>query len=180
MFKVRFGILIAVFVLFVSGIMVAQQDTTGRPPVDRDFETETFQEDANTTTQPWTDDLRSRLNLTDDQVTEVNDIMLRYQRESTTLQSSPETMTTDRSELQNRYSTEIESILDEDQRTQWRSYSNTWWDNINTQNMNDRNLENQDFENQENQDQYDTETQDQYDTETDTETQDTETDSDIR
>jgi hypothetical protein len=133
MFKVRFGIFIAVFVLFVAGISVAQQDTTDiyTQPREGEFDRGTYENDVHTTTKPWTDDLRSRLNLRDDQVSEINDIMLRYHRESTEIQGSPEVMGTDRMELQNRYSTEIESILDDNQRTQWETYHNTWWDNVN-------------------------------------------------
>jgi hypothetical protein len=175
MFKVRFGIFIAVF-LFVSGVMFAQQDTTDFQTRDRDYNTGTMDQDA-TTTQPWTEDLRTRLNLREDQVTDINDIMLRYQRESTNIQGTPETMDNSRTELQRRYSTEIEGVLDENQRMQWQNYSDTWWNNVNTHNI-DGTHKDQDFREQDQnvdpeQDQYDTDT---YDTETDTYDTDTQTD----
>jgi hypothetical protein len=160
MLKVRFGIIIAVFVLFVSGVMLAQQDTTDIPTIDRDYDTGTFEQDAN----PWTEDLRSQLNLRDDQVTEINDIMLRYQRESATLQGSPETMEGTRTEVQRRYSTEIESILDDNQRNQWRTYSDTWWNNVNTQTTEGQFQQERDIH-QDRDDQWDTERP--IDTETD-------------
>jgi hypothetical protein len=176
MFKARYGIFIAVFVLFVSGLTFAQQDTTdyrigepgyqsGHDMIDQDV----------STVQPWTDDLRTRLNLREDQVDELNDIMLRYHRESTTLQGTPETMDNSRFELQRRYGTEIEGVLDENQRTQWQTYSTTWWDNVNNNNF-------QQDEFQQDQRDFERDRDDQFDTEMDTETDvdNTETDTEIR
>jgi len=168
MFKKRFGIFIAVFVLSLSGIIIAQ-DTTDRNVRDQEYKSDTFQQDGNTTSQAWVDDLRSRLNLSDDQVTQLNDVMVRFNRESSTLQDTPETIGHSRAELQKRYSTEIESILDENQRTQWQAYKDTWWNNVNAGAHQDGTEFNQ---------------QNQKDTETDVETPEdnteTETDPEIR
>jgi hypothetical protein len=182
MFKVKFGIFIAIFVLFVAGIAVAQQDTTDvyTQPREGEFDINTYETDA-ITTEPWTNDLRDRLNLTEDQVSEVNDIITRYQRESTEVQGT-ETMGT-RTEVQNRYSTEIESILDENQRIQWREYSTTWWDNVNNNSFEENRYDNQGTEDQnwDNQRESDIErdrtVDPDYDTETDS---DTETDTEVR
>jgi hypothetical protein len=194
MLKVRFGILIAAFVIFFTGINTAQQDTTDTPTRDREFETETdtyqndtyqnntdqndtFQQDENTTTQAHIDDLRSRFNLTEDQVTRLNDVMVRYQSESTTIQGTPETNTTQRSEIQRRYNTEIEDILSEDQRIQWRSYSETWWNSVNStgNNMDDGTDLNRDSQRES-----DTEMDTETDTDTPRDNTDTDTDTDVR
>jgi ribosomal protein S18 len=140
MLKVRFGIFIALFALFLTGFTSAQ-DTTDIPTRDREFETntdDTFRQgQQDPTTQAQVEDLRNRLNLTEDQVTRVNDVMTRYQTESGTLQDTPETMDYTRTEMQRRYSTEIENILSEDQRTQWRTYGPTWWNSVNNPNGTD-------------------------------------------
>jgi hypothetical protein len=174
MLKARYSIFIAFFVLFVSGFTVAQQDTTDYRIGEPGYQTGTDMMDQDATTvQPWTDDLRTRLDLREDQVNDINDIMLRYHRESTTIQGTPETMDNNRSELQRRYGTEIENVLDENQRTQWQTYSTTWWENINNDTFQEGQIDQQrDFE-RDRDDQFDT------DMERDTDT-DTETDTEIR
>jgi hypothetical protein len=131
MLKSRFGILIAVFVLFITGAITAQ-DTTDFPTRDQGFDTEYQQQNGtqDVRTQVYVDDLRTRLNLREDQVQEINDVLTRYNREAATTESTDPTV--NNTELQDRYSSEIEAVLDENQKTQWRSYSDQWWNSVKT------------------------------------------------
>jgi len=131
MAKSGFGIFVAFFVLFFTAALIAQ-DTNDSKKKDREFNKDPFLQDENATSQVWVDDLKNKLNLSDDQTVQLSDILFRYNRESSTLQDTPETIGKTRSELQKRYSTEIEGILDENQKTQWQSYKDTWWNSVNS------------------------------------------------
>lgn len=131
MVKSGFGIFIAFLVLLFTGILTAQ-DTNDSQNKNRDLNKDPFLQDENATSQVWVDDLKNKLSLSDDQATQLSDILFRYNRESSILQDTPETIGNTRSELQKRYSTEIEGILDENQKTQWQSYKDSWWNSVNS------------------------------------------------
>jgi len=153
MFKKGFGVFIAIFVLF-SGIMLAQ-DTTDSRTFDRQYDTNTMQDDAvNPDVQRWTDDLKMRLSLTEDQSTQVNEILTRYHNEVGNLSQTPgldqppTNMENSRSELQKQYNTEIESVLTENQKTQFRAYSDTWWGTINNPGVQQEEFQNEQQQNE--------------------------------
>jgi hypothetical protein len=74
----------------------------------------------------WTETLNTRLNLTDDQRTRVNSILMDYQTRKSQLGATSDPMT-----LQNDVNRQIEGVLDDNQRTNWDAYSTAWWTEIN-------------------------------------------------
>ena len=74
----------------------------------------------------WTETLNNRLNLTDDQRTRINSILMDYQTRKSQLGATSDPMT-----LQNDVNRQIEGVLDDNQRTNWDTYSTTWWTEIN-------------------------------------------------
>jgi hypothetical protein len=74
----------------------------------------------------WTETLNTRLNLTDDQRTRINSILMDYQTRKSQLGATSDPMT-----LQSDVNRQIEGVLDDNQRTNWDAYSSAWWTEIN-------------------------------------------------
>jgi hypothetical protein len=91
----------------------------------------------------WTQTLNNRLTLTEDQQTRINSILMDYQTRRNQLGT-----TSDPTTLQNDVNRQIEGVLDDNQRTNWDTYSTTWWNEINRGTGNDMQFErrNQDME----------------------------------
>jgi hypothetical protein len=132
-----------IFVLLLSFSLFAQIDTLDRrtePRTDTqtrtDVQDHTGMQDDQTwrrNAETWSGNVHNEFQLRDDQRTRLNDIMVDYQRERAMIGSDIPDRDQRLQELQMRYNQRLDGVFEENQRTNWQTYRQNWWNDINTE-----------------------------------------------
>ncbi len=108
-------VLLSAFVFFLGANLYAQDNDMNQTPDQQ--KNDTYKDNA----QKWTTQLNQKVNLTQDQQTRVQGILVDYQN------ARANTDMSNYDQLQQTYDQRIQSVLNEDQKQTYKDYSSEWW-----------------------------------------------------
>ncbi len=109
------GTILFACILFLGTSLYAQDK-------DMSKDNDTYKKNA----QQWTTQLNQKVNLTQEQQTRIQGILVDYQ----SAKANSDTKNYD--QLQTTYNTRIESVLNDNQKQMYKDYSEEWWKNMST------------------------------------------------
>lgn len=110
-----FGIILVMFVFLMGSSLIAQDSSMTLNNGDK--MSDVFKQNA----KKWTDQLNQKLNLTQEQQTRIQGILVDYQ------QSKSNTGMDKSDNLQTTYNSRIESVLNDNQKTTFQGIRDDWW-----------------------------------------------------
>ena len=119
MFKIelkRFTmVMLSAFVFFVGANLSAQDNDMNQ--TQNQQQNDTYKDNA----QKWTTQLNQKVNLTQDQQTRIQGILVDYQN------AKANTDMSNYDQLQKTYDQRIQTVLNDDQKQSYKDYSENWW-----------------------------------------------------
>ncbi len=107
------GTVLFACILFLGANLYAQDNDVSKS-------NDTYKDNA----QKWTNQLNQKVNLTQDQQTRIEGILVDYQNAKANADTKNYT------QLQTTYNTRIESVLNDNQKQMYKDYSEEWWENM--------------------------------------------------
>ena len=117
--------LLAVLFLSFTAAMQAQNDKTQTKPKTQ-TQTSTYQQTA----IELTNTLSTKINLNDDQTTNIQGILVDYQQQLADMNSNEKASMKSTEELDQSINSQITEALDENQVTAFNSYKSDWWKEV--------------------------------------------------
>jgi len=117
------AVLFAFFFLFgVNNLYAQDSSMTPQRGNSTQDNNDTYKQNA----KKWTDQLDQRLSLTQEQQTRVQGILVDYQQAKESASSG------NKDQLQTTYDNRIESVLNDNQKSMYKSYKDQWWQSMQT------------------------------------------------
>jgi Spy/CpxP family protein refolding chaperone len=114
------GVVLLAFI-FLTGVNLYAQDNHTTPK-SSDTQNAAYKQNA----KKWTDQLNKKLSLTQEQQTQIQNILVDYQlaNKNTTMDKNEQ--------LRSTYNNKIESVLNDNQKSVFKSYKAEWWKGMST------------------------------------------------